>query len=135
MSQQATCVSSHNATLPEVRMESFSSFSQTKIPKITALLLFASLMALPALTQTPATAAQCLECHSKVTPNIVSDWKLSKHNGVDVSCVTCHGDKHTSASDVSKVNIPTPETCAQCHETQVTQFKKGKHAMAWASMK
>ena len=47
----------------------------------------------------------------------------------------CHGDQHTSASDVSKAKIPTPETCAQCHETQVTQFKKGKHALAWASMK
>jgi hydroxylamine dehydrogenase len=82
-----------------------------------------------------ATAAQCIDCHSKVTPNIVSDWKLSKHSGVEVSCVTCHGDQHSSASDVAKVKIPTPETCTQCHETQVTQFRKGKHAMAWASMK
>ena len=48
---------------------------------------------------------------------------------------TCHGDQHTSASDVAKAKIPTPETCAQCHETQVAQFKKGKHAMAWAAMK
>jgi hypothetical protein len=49
--------------------------------------------------------------------------------------VTCHGDQHTSATDVAKVKIPTPDTCSQCHETQVAQFKKGKHAMAWASMK
>ncbi len=28
--------------------------------------------------------------------------------------------------------FPLPETCAQCHENQVTQFKKGKHALAWA---
>ena len=78
-------------------------------------------------TQT-ASAAQCVNCHSKVTPNIVSDWRLSKHSGVEVTCVDCHGDQHTSASDVAKAKIPTPETCAQCHETQVTQFKKGKHA-------
>ena len=82
-----------------------------------------------------AAAAQCIDCHGKITPNIVSDWKLSKHSGVDVTCVTCHGDQHTSASDVAKVKIPTPETCAQCHETQVTQFRKGKHAIAWAAMK
>src|SRR6266496_395701 len=88
----------------------------------------------PLIAQT-ASAAQCLECHSKTTPNIVSDWKLSKHSSVEVSCVTCHGDKHTSANDVSKVSIPTPETCAQCHETQVAQFRKCKHAIAWAAMK
>jgi hypothetical protein len=41
---------------------------------------------------------------------IVSDWKLSKHSGVDVTCETCHGTEHTFASDVAKVKIPTPET-------------------------
>ena len=64
-------------------------------------------------------AAQCIECHSKITPNIVSDWKLSKHSQVDVTCIACHGDQHTSASDVVKVKIPTPDTCATCHQTQV----------------
>ncbi len=77
----------------------------------------------------------CIECHSKVTPNIVSDWKLSKHSSADVGCATCHGDEHTSAGDVAKVKIPTPDTCADCHSDQVAQFKKGKHAMAWAAMK
>src|SRR5215471_10852020 len=55
-----------------------------------------------------ATPAQCVDCHNKVTPNIVADWKLSKHSGVEVTCVTCHGDRHTSATDVAKVKIPTP---------------------------
>src|SRR5208282_1363002 len=80
-------------------------------------------------------AASCIECHSKQTPNIVSDWKLSKHSQMEVTCVACHGDQHTSASDVAKVKIPTPETCATCHQTQVAQFKKGKHSIAWAAMK
>ncbi|MBZ5704768.1 MAG: cytochrome c3 family protein [Acidobacteriia bacterium] len=84
--------------------------------------------------QQPATASQCLDCHGKVTPNIVSDWKLSKHSQLDVTCVTCHGDQHTSADDVAKVKIPTPDTCATCHQTQVEQYKKGKHSMAWAAM-
>lgn len=77
-----------------------------------------------------ATAAQCVNCHSKVTPNIVSDCRLSKHSGIEVTCVDCHGDQHTSASDVCKAKIPTPETCVQCHETQVAQCKKGKHDLA-----
>ena len=61
------------------------------------------------------TAAQCVNGHSKVTPNIVSDWRLSKHSGTEVTCVDCHGDQDTSASDVSKAEIPTPEPCAPWH--------------------
>ncbi len=77
----------------------------------------------------------CIECHSRKTPNIVSDWKLSKHSSMGVACVACHGDAHNSESDVAKVQIPTPETCQQCHLAQVEQFKKGKHSLAWAAMK
>ncbi len=82
-----------------------------------------------------AFASECIECHKKITPNIITDWKLSKHSKNDIDCSVCHGDKHSSAEDVSKVRIPTPETCADCHETQVEQFKSGKHAYAWAAMK
>jgi hypothetical protein len=77
----------------------------------------------------------CVTCHSKENPNIVTDWKLSKHHQNDVTCSTCHGENHINAKDVAYVQIPTPETCADCHETQVTQFSKGKHALAWAAMK
>ncbi len=80
-------------------------------------------------------AQDCVTCHTKVTPNIVKDWQLSKHSQNDVDCSTCHGDQHTSADDVDKVQLPTPEVCGQCHETQVEQFTKGKHAAAWAAMK
>jgi len=88
-----------------------------------------------AFGQQSSGASQCIDCHTKVTPHIVSDWKLSKHSQVEVTCISCHGDQHTSASDVAKVKIPTPETCSACHQTQVEQFNKGKHAIAWAAMK
>ncbi|MGD0775548.1 MAG: multiheme c-type cytochrome [Candidatus Solibacter sp.] len=78
---------------------------------------------------------KCVECHKKVTPNIVSDWQASKHSQNSIDCSACHGDAHTSASDVSKVRIPTPETCQDCHPDQVKQFKGGKHAFAWAALK
>lgn len=78
---------------------------------------------------------QCVDCHKKTTPQIVSDWLLSKHSQHDVDCSVCHGDGHRSAQDASQVKIPTPETCAACHEDRVSQFKKGKHALAWVSMK
>jgi hydroxylamine dehydrogenase len=82
-----------------------------------------------------ALAQVCVDCHKKVTPNIVSDWQLSQHSKNEVDCSDCHGGQHSSAQDVDKVRIPTPETCADCHETQVRQFKGGKHAFAWAAMK
>ena len=82
-----------------------------------------------------ASGQTCLECHKKVTPLIVSDWQMSKHSKEDVDCASCHGDEHRTAQDVASANIPTPETCVQCHETQVQQFRAGKHALAWAAMK
>ncbi len=83
----------------------------------------------------PAVAQDCASCHEKVTPSIVSDWRLSKHSQNEIGCAVCHGDQHTSAQDVPQVQIPTPETCAPCHDIQVEQFKAGKHALAWAAMK
>ncbi len=83
-----------------------------------------------------AVSAQvCVECHKKVTPNIVSDWQLSKHSQNGVDCSECHGDQHKSAQDVAKAKIPNPDTCGNCHEERVKQFKAGKHAVAWAAMK
>jgi hypothetical protein len=82
-----------------------------------------------------ATGQDCLECHKQATPSIVTDWQLSMHSVNGVECSVCHGAEHLSASDVAKAMIPTPETCAQCHEHQVKEFSGGKHAAAWAAMK
>lgn len=82
-----------------------------------------------------ANGQQCIECHKKITPAIVSDWQLSAHATNDVSCDACHGKDHQAMDDFAKVRIPTPETCAACHAEKVAQFKKGKHAFAWAAMK
>lgn len=76
----------------------------------------------------------CTDCHTKVTPNIVSDWKISKHSQNEVDCSVCHGTDHSKADDFAKVKMPTPETCNTCHDKQVAQYKKGKHALAWAAM-
>jgi hydroxylamine dehydrogenase len=82
-----------------------------------------------------ALAQECVVCHKGVTPNIVSDWQLSKHSKNEIDCSICHGDQHKSAQDIAKVEIPTPNTCAICHEMRVEQYKNGKHALAWAAMK
>ncbi|UCE01264.1 MAG: cytochrome C [Candidatus Latescibacterota bacterium] len=93
-------------------------------------LLFAS-----ALLVSPAAGQECVECHTQLNPGVVSDWRLSAHAANEVGCETCHGGEHTSSRDVDRVDIPTPRTCATCHEEQVLQFESGKHAVAWAAMK
>jgi hydroxylamine dehydrogenase len=107
-------------------------------------LLAAALAAPPALARAktaakPKTAAnissQCVTCHLRTTPSIVSDWKLSKHSQNGVSCDACHGSDHRTKDDVAKVKLPTPDTCGECHAAQVDQFKKSKHAFSWAAMK
>lgn len=82
-----------------------------------------------------AYAQECVQCHKDTTPNIVTDWQLSKHSENDVGCSVCHGEDHRDPYDVEKVQIPTPTTCANCHEEKVEQFMAGKHAAAWAAMK
>jgi len=82
-----------------------------------------------------ASAEVCVDCHKKVTPNIISDWQLSKHSKNNVDCSVCHGDLHQSEQDVAKAQILAPGICATCHEVRMQQFKSGKHALGWAAMK
>ncbi len=82
-----------------------------------------------------ASAQVCVECHKKVTPGIVADWQLSKHSKNKIDCSECHGKEHKSSKDVAKAKIPTPDTCANCHDNRVKEFKAGKHAFGWAAMK
>ena len=79
-------------------------------------------------------AQTCEECHYSVTPGIVSDWQISNHSKSGVDCAICHGDQHKSMVDFANARIPTPETCGECHINRVTEYKKGKHALAWAAM-
>ncbi len=95
------------------------------IPKITLSLVILLVFAAGSMAQ------DCVECHTKITPGAVSDWKISKHFENDVSCDACHGDGHTTADDVQNVSLPTAATCSNCHEKQFTQFSSGKHALAW----
>ena len=82
----------------------------------------------------PAAEKQsCMSCHRDLNPGIVNDWELSKHAGEAIECGDCHGYGHTSETDVAKVSIPTPETCAECHPERVEEYAEGKHALAWVA--
>lgn len=98
--------------------------------RMTIALLLVTLAVIPAQA-----TSECVDCHLEVTPNIVQDWEVSKHSKNEVYCSVCHGDGHSSAADVDRVDLPTPETCAACHEDRVAQYKRGKHAAAWAAMR
>jgi predicted CXXCH cytochrome family protein len=93
----------------------------------------------PATAKAPPRGAKaadaCVTCHQKSSPQVVADWKASRHAPMGVGCVDCHGDAHKSAADPKLARMPTPDTCGQCHEAQVAGFKKGKHAFAWAAVK
>lgn len=77
----------------------------------------------------------CVDCHFKTSPGIVKDWAQSQHSRNGIGCEVCHGEAHQTATDFAKALVPTPETCATCHDAQVKQFSAGKHALAWAAMK
>ncbi|MBN1570755.1 MAG: cytochrome C [Acidobacteria bacterium] len=98
------------------------------------LLLILSIAAIVA-NQHAGFAAPCVDCHKVSNPSIVSDHQLSKHGKAGFKCSVCHGDQHSSASDVANAKIPTPDTCAVCHDERVKQYKAGKHGFAWAAMK
>ncbi len=86
------------------------------------------------LLSSGAMADNCIDCHTKISPGQVQDWKASKHSGEDVSCVNCHGDKHSTAEDYKNAQLPDEKVCAECHEEQFDSFAKGKHNYGWTSL-
>ena len=58
---------------------------------------------------------ECLNCHSIMTPDLVDQWKESKHALDNVKCNVCHGEK-TSENFIAK---PHKERCRACHADQV----------------
>jgi len=78
-----------------------------------------------------AWASPCVDCHRTVTPGIVEQHESGKMAQAGIDCADCHGDKHQKMDDARLAAIPTPETCAQCHEEKVNEFNEGKHALAW----
>jgi hydroxylamine dehydrogenase len=76
----------------------------------------------------------CISCHRLVTPGLVKDWEASSHSKNNVTCSTCHGDKHNSPNNVKLAWLPDESLCARCHKKQFDSFAKGKHNFGWTSM-
>ena len=86
------------------------------------------------LLSSGAMADSCIDCHTKISPGQVQDWKVSKRSQEDVSCVDCHGDKHSTAEDYKNAQLPDEHVCAECHQEQFDSFAKGKHNFGWTSL-
>jgi len=93
-----------------------------------AIFLLSALFLLCGLTIAQARPSKCEDCHKKVTPGVVKDFNRGKMSKM-LTCKSCHGSAHTSATDAAKAELPTISTCKKCHNTQVKQYMSGKHAL------
>ena len=102
------------------------------------LLLLLVSCSLPAQTSRPQVSPEgqtCLDCHSTTTPGIVEQWAGGAHGRKNVDCYGCHraGDKDPAAFDHYGQRIAvivTPFYCGRCHQAEVDQFEKSRHAQA-----
>ena len=79
-------------------------------------------------------------CHednlNKSSASTYAMWSISTHALYDVTCEKCHGGDpsavskdgaHEGISSASISRINTPETCGECHEPELDEFKSSKH--------
>jgi hydroxylamine dehydrogenase len=93
------------------------------------------------LAELSAEAKECVECHATETPGIASDWDGTAHAAEAVSCVDCHEVPSNSPLAIPNIEghedvtvavaaLVAPNTCGECHETQVEQFNESGHFRA-----
>jgi hypothetical protein len=80
-----------------------------------------------------AKADVCLGCHEFSSPGIVKLWQDSVHSSEGVECETCHLGKEADPSThfhfgTQITAVPSPEYCRECHEKQVEENSRSKHA-------
>jgi hypothetical protein len=64
-------------------------------------------------------SVSCVECHRDATPEIVSQWKSSKHGLMNFACYMCHGDGKQEFS-----RRPGTERCQACHSALNVDFSR-----------
>jgi predicted heme/steroid binding protein len=82
--------------------------------------------------------SDCVACHWEEKPALVEDWRLSIHGKLGVACADCHkvaGERdvwvsksHYEYTDVPVTPLVTPRRCARCHQEEVDQYSRSKHA-------
>jgi len=61
----------------------------------------------------------CVECHTETTPDIVEEWKSSKHGMMNFACYMCHGDGVEEFWPK-----PSTDRCTSCHSAQTVEWDK-----------
>lgn len=75
-----------------------------------------------------AKPSTCERCHATISPMVAKDFNRGKM-AESMTCAGCHGSAHTGAKDVKKAQLPTIQTCQECHPERVEQYLSGKHAL------
>lgn len=82
----------------------------------------------------------CVDCHGRVTPSIVQQWKDSRHSARGIGCTVCHGAKKKEPDGfvhygVRIATIVSPLDCSRCHEREFREQTSSRHADALALMR
>lgn len=71
----------------------------------------------------------CLNCHVKVTPDIVQEWENHVHSAVGIKCFVCHfasADDPTGVEHFNGFRITSSvsyKSCMACHAEMGDAFK------------
>lgn len=76
----------------------------------------------------------CVTCHLRATPGIVRQFGRSKMAGAKVTCRSCHEVERSYPGAVEHegtyvLRSPTPARCQRCHQQEVAQFARSRHAL------
>lgn len=77
---------------------------------------------------------ECVVCHRRTTPGIVSQYGHSTMAAAEVLCEDCHevsadypgAVEHEGAYVLGQ---PTTAMCAECHQTEVAQYNASRHGL------
>jgi hypothetical protein len=77
---------------------------------------------------------ECVECHARTSPGIVTQYGHSTMAAAEVSCEDCHEvdagyPGAVEHEDTYVLASPTSAMCEECHETEVAQFNASRHAL------
>lgn len=59
----------------------------------------------------------CVECHTSMTPAVVTTWDASLHGQANVKCYVCHGDAREEFYPAGN-----DERCSGCHSAKAVDF-------------
>ncbi len=84
-------------------------------------------------------AGKCADCHRKETSAVIHEFEMSRHAQVGVTCLDCHqptkGQDPYEHKGFTITRKLTSNNCRQCHEQQVDEYMKSRHAApAWAAV-